>query len=206
MIDEPKENENSIDKIDYWEAWVKAQQGEPRIIAQKLVELEKEVEAGYRDELTGLLNRKGLTKGIEHMEKVLNIIKEKMVILFMDLDGLKKVNDLEGHEAGDKLIKDAAFALKSSRASDLYGRWGADEFVVALSLTDTDGAMVAVSRLQKALEENNVSASIGVAINLSGLTAIETINKADIAMMNAKNEGLRPGERGSSVGVVTIEV
>lgn len=92
----------------------------------------------YKDELTGLLNRRGvLTLGQESINLALEMERTGMVV-FADMDGLKAINDTYGHEAGDDAIKGMAKLLRSVfRDNDLIGRMGGDEFViVATGLTD----------------------------------------------------------------------
>ncbi|MBM0742406.1 sensor domain-containing diguanylate cyclase [Phormidium sp. CLA17] len=83
------------------------------------------------DELTGLNNRRGFLLLAEQQLKLARRIKASVCLVFIDLDGLKQVNDLSGHEIGDRLIVDAAQILKRTfRESDVVSRLGGDEFAV----------------------------------------------------------------------------
>jgi two-component system cell cycle response regulator len=89
------------------------------------------------DELTGLYNRRGFfTLG----EKTLSLMRRKgreLIVVFVDLDGLKRVNDTQGHQAGDDLIRRAAILLRATfRESDIVARIGGDEFAVVANETD----------------------------------------------------------------------
>lgn len=91
------------------------------------------------DELTGLYNRRGFLLLASQQLKIARRTQTGCCILFADLDGLKQINDAWGHEAGDRLIKEAALVLKETfRDSDVAARLGGDEFVVFISLCPDD--------------------------------------------------------------------
>ena len=209
MMDEKTEQyRDNLPREDYWDAWVKMKikSNDYRLIVEKLLELEIKAKNAEIDKLTGLLNRRGVETALEKLDEMMGRLDKKMVVVFMDLDGLKKINDIGGHSAGDKYIIKAAESLRASRTSDLIGRWGADEFIAVFTLTNEEGALKAVGRIQEELEDRGVAASIGVARNKSGISTIDLIEEADKAMVEAKNSGLRPGERSGGVGVFTIDI
>lgn len=119
-----------------------------------------------RDELTGLYNRRGWFVLAEHELERARRQRSPRVLLFVDLDGLKQVNDALGHREGDRAIFDAARVLTTaSRSSDLVGRLGGDEFVLLLG---EDGrADIARRRLAEALEQHNLSSSAAFELRLS---------------------------------------
>ncbi len=83
------------------------------------------------DELTGLLNRRGFMELGQQTIDIAVVLNQGGVVIFGDMDGLKKINDTFGHDAGDRAIKAEAEILKKSfRASDIVGRLGGDEFVI----------------------------------------------------------------------------
>ena len=83
------------------------------------------------DELTGLHNRRGFFLLAEQQLKLATRLRTALCVLFIDLDGLKQINDLQGHETGDVALWAAANVLKRTfRESDLVARLGGDEFVV----------------------------------------------------------------------------
>jgi len=113
-------------------------------IQQKIME-EKYRELSITDDLTGLLNRRGFFTLADHQCNVATRNKKIMALLYLDLDGLKIINDELGHEAGDQALIDSAKIFKSSfRSSDIIARIGGDEFAVLL----TD--------LSSPREENNI--------------------------------------------------
>ncbi|MEH1940698.1 MAG: sensor domain-containing diguanylate cyclase [Nostoc sp.] len=86
------------------------------------------------DELTGLYNRRGFFLMAEQQLKIAHRMKALCWAIFIDLDGLKQINDTLGHDVGDAFIVDAAQVLKQSfRNSDIVARLGGDEFIVFIS-------------------------------------------------------------------------
>ncbi|GAB4155410.1 MAG: hypothetical protein Fur0046_35340 [Cyanobacteria bacterium J069] len=91
------------------------------------------------DELTGLHNRRGFFLLAEQQLKLASRLGTDFSVLFIDLDGLKQINDLQGHEAGDAAIRAAAEVLRQTfRESDLLARLGGDEFAVLAPGTSDD--------------------------------------------------------------------
>ncbi|MBF0520365.1 MAG: GGDEF domain-containing protein, partial [Nitrospirae bacterium] len=89
------------------------------------------------DELTGLYNRRGFYTLAEKQIKIAKRYTRQMTLVFLDLDGLKQINDTLGHEAGDIAIVGASSVLKEAfRESDIIARIGGDEFIVLV--TDSD--------------------------------------------------------------------
>ncbi|MBD1868493.1 sensor domain-containing diguanylate cyclase [Leptolyngbya sp. FACHB-671] len=123
------------------------------------------------DELTKLNNRRGFLLLAEQQLKLAHRVNTSVCLLFIDLDGLKRVNDTLGHEMGDRLIIDAAKVLKQTfRESDVVARLGGDEFAVFVSSCGAKDGVV--SRLQRNITLFNetrknpyhLSMSIGLAI------------------------------------------
>lgn len=149
------------------------------------------------DELTGLYNRRGfLTLGKE----MLNIgkrIEKRIVLLFADLDGFKKINDEYGHKEGDKVLKTVADIFRETfRESDIIARVGGDEFVLLGLLNSMISPKILEGRLQENLRLYNergdfpyvISMSIGgVSYDLNkSLSIQELLNKADKLMYEQK--------------------
>lgn len=137
------------------------------------------------DELTALYNRRGFFK---RAEQELSTLREKGrtgMVLFLDLDGLKELNDTEGHDAGDALLVEAADLLRTLfREQDVLARIGGDEFAVFVpGYSDVDKV---VGRLRAA--PGRVRLSIGAAVfdpeEPRGL--YELLGKADSAMYDDK--------------------
>jgi diguanylate cyclase (GGDEF)-like protein len=140
----------------------------------RLVELQGELRRmGTSDALTRLMNRRGFLPTAEHQLEVAKRTRQPMALMFLDLDGLKVVNDTLGHSAGDGMITEGAFVLRETfRASDLIARMGGDEFCVLFAITSSDDTAIAMARLQDAVDRANdhegrpfiLSFSDGVAI------------------------------------------
>jgi diguanylate cyclase (GGDEF)-like protein len=119
-----------------------------------------------RDDLTGTYNRRGWFVLAEHELERARRQGSSRVLLFVDVDGLKQVNDVLGHREGDRAIVDAASVLTAaSRASDLVGRLGGDEFVLLLG--DDGQADAARRRLVEALAVHNATSGAGFELRLS---------------------------------------
>jgi diguanylate cyclase (GGDEF)-like protein len=120
------------------------------------------------DELTGLRNRRGFLVLADQSLRMARRAKAKCCLVFIDLDGLKRVNDTRGHAAGDALITDAATILSHVfRESDVVARVGGDEFAVLALLEDHDGAMAVNGRLQSAIEKFNAQAVHSMRVSMS---------------------------------------
>ncbi|MBI5665154.1 MAG: diguanylate cyclase [Nitrospirae bacterium] len=100
-------------------------------------DIERKLETlAVTDELTGLLNRRGFITFAEKQYMIAVRHNRKLALIYIDLDGLKIINDKLGHEAGDQAIADTADVLrKTFRGSDIVGRIGGDEFAVLLTET-----------------------------------------------------------------------
>ncbi|WP_413200571.1 GGDEF domain-containing protein, partial [Nostoc piscinale] len=109
------------------------------------------------DELTGLYNRRGFVILAQQQLKQIQRSQIPTGLLFIDLDGLKTINDTLGHEMGDNAITSAADLLKNTfRESDILARLGGDEFVVLLQGRDPSSEVIQ-QRLQTAIKEYNQS-------------------------------------------------
>jgi diguanylate cyclase (GGDEF)-like protein/PAS domain S-box-containing protein len=126
---------------------------------EELKEALKKLETlSLRDDLTGLYNRRGFfTIAVEHF-KMADRKREKMFLLFMDLDNLKQINDTLGHYKGDQALAGIANILNTTfRQSDIKGRMGGDEFAVFPIDATQIGMEKAMSRLKKNIETFNKS-------------------------------------------------
>lgn len=152
------------------------------------------------DALTGLLNRprfeRELTRWLDHVQRY----RRTAALMFVDLDYFKRVNDTQGHEAGDQYLIEFATLLRSAfRTTDYIGRLGGDEFVVLMPDSGREQAVAAAEKLLRMLKEatieirgvrHTVSASLGLALAPEhGARADELIRCADAAMYDAKQAG-----------------
>ena len=151
------------------------------------------------DGLTGLPNRTLLDDRIAQSLHRSRRNGEPFALMVVDLDGFKEVNDIRGHDAGDRVLESIARRLESVvRASDTVARVGGDEFVVlSLGTRDEDEASALVGRLRKSLRRPyrveggiiEIDASIGWALFPSdGATPEELLGRADAQMFATKRD------------------
>jgi diguanylate cyclase (GGDEF)-like protein len=168
----------------------------------KVTELKEELKhQAYHDTLTGLPNRfhfvESLAERLAEPDQ-----RNRIAVLYVDLDGFKSVNDSWGHHTGDELLAQVGARIKSAvRDGDLPARLGGDEFAVLIERADADAAEQTARRLNDALVvpfslstcETSVHASIGIALSgPEALTAEDLIRNADLAMYTAKEHERRP--------------
>ena len=151
------------------------------------------------DDLTGLHNRRSFMLLAEQALKEAARAKRPLITLFLDVDGLKAINDTHGHAAGDRALRLIAGALRAAcRDSDIIGRLSGDEFAIVLAEAhELDGLEGRVrSRVAQAAEhtEYPLSVSIGVAQCPPGehCTLAGLFERADQAMYAEKAEKRRP--------------
>lgn len=137
-------------------------------------QLMKELHArSLTDVLTGLYNRRGFFNLAEQQLKVANREKREMLVIFVDLDDLKSINDSFGHQAGDQMLIHTADILKKSfRDSDIIARIGGDEFVIiTMEACDSSNfnkyTETFSARLQNHLKDYNTNKSDGCRLSLS---------------------------------------
>jgi diguanylate cyclase (GGDEF)-like protein len=152
------------------------------------------------DELTGLYNRRGFMLFGQHNFALAERSRSKIVMLAADLDGLKRVNDMVGHEAGDHLIRGAASALKATfRKTDTLARLGGDEFAVLCinhASDDTDrlrARLMSNIALVASDEGIDLAMSIGIAqCDWTNLASFEQLlHQADETMYREKHNKRR---------------
>jgi diguanylate cyclase (GGDEF)-like protein len=125
-------------------------------------ELEQAELAAESDQMTGLFNRRGWNRYMEIEEARFRRFGDPGAVIVIDLDGLKEVNDTEGHPAGDELIKTAGRVISETiRDSDIAARLGGDEFgIIANSVAPADCDLL-VARILDGFRAAGVSGSVG---------------------------------------------
>ncbi|MEO5696440.1 MAG: GGDEF domain-containing protein [Burkholderiaceae bacterium] len=159
--------------------------------------LDAQTALALHDDLTGVLNARALKQQYDALAGTAIRHRRPIALGYIDLDGFKTVNDSLGHSGGDRILKAVASTLaQRSRASDLVGRVGGDEFVVLLPETGAAGARIVFTDLQKnlrALAADNdwpIGFSIGVVVFYPPPAgADEAIKAADALMYAVKRAG-----------------
>jgi diguanylate cyclase (GGDEF)-like protein len=119
--------------------------------------------AALTDALTGVLNRRGFTEAAERELARASRYNRPFVLAYVDVVGLKAVNDTAGHMTGDELIKTVAGLMKeSARADDVVGRIGGDEFALLLGEQTAESAGPVVRRIQSRVAEARAGMEISV--------------------------------------------
>lgn len=176
---------NEENKIEYYLAVAND------ITSEKYIE-----EIAYIDPLTGIYNRRmlfQLTKEQFHLSQRHAL---PLALLIIDIDHFKNVNDTYGHQVGDKVlvetVKEVSFHI---RKSDIFGRYGGEEFMIACPETDEEGAYTLAEKIRRLIATHPFedigykSVSIGIALLKDEKSLDELIKKADKALYKAKESG-----------------
>ena len=182
--------------LDLWRLKI-GLENEINVVKQKEEEI---IFLSGHDMLTGLCNRREFHKRLSYEISRAKRMKEKLALLFLDLDGFKKINDSLGHDAGDYLLQELANSFKKEiRDFDVLARYGGDEFVILL--TDIKSENSIVNRLENLIKaaskhyrynshDIKISTSIGVSIYPEHAdNDTQLLSYADTAMYLSKEEG-----------------
>ena len=166
-------------------------------------ELERATSEAETDALTGLLNRRGWERWLAREEERFRRFGDPACVVMMDLDGLKRVNDTEGHDAGDAYLRRTADSLRSvTRRGDPVARLGGDEFAMVATVGPEDAGPL-VARLQDALDAGGTPCSAGVAHVGVMRGFADAVAEADAAMYEDKRARRAPGR--TAPGPVVVE-
>jgi diguanylate cyclase (GGDEF)-like protein len=154
----------------------------------------------HRDPLTGLANRRSIINFLEREVEYSRDIGVPLSVILMDLDKFKRINDTHGHAIGDVVLQSFAGLLTSqSRNEDLVGRYGGEEFLMILSATAREDAVMIAERLRQSCTEQRIdldddeplsfSTSAGVTALRPGESIDEMMKRVDDALYNAKGGG-----------------
>ncbi|WP_022664118.1 GGDEF domain-containing protein [Desulfospira joergensenii] len=181
-------------------------QNRMQISSEDLHQLNRELEDAQKeaqtDALTGLINRRGLTRAFEVERTRAGQSRKAFSVIMLDLDHFKKVNDTYGHLVGDSLLRGISQIMKIHlRGSDIAARYGGEEFLVILPETELAGAQVVAGKIQKSLASKEwkvkesgksmgvVTASMGIAVYAGNESPEDLIKRADQALYMAKKTG-----------------
>ncbi len=151
-----------------------------------------------KDPLTNLYNRRRMMELLETESKRAIRYGTGFVIVMMDLDHFKSINDTLGHECGDEVLKHVSRLItRECRDTDVASRWGGEEFLLLILEPDLDSAIMIAERIRDSLEKTmipclkgkNITGSLGLSLFQGELSLSKNIALADEALYRAKENG-----------------
>lgn len=150
----------------------------------------------YTDALTGLPNRRQLEAQLAEAIAHAGRYGRSLAVVLIDIDNFKLLNDSYGHKVGDRVLRQLAQMVRQNlRVSDVFGRWGGEEFLLLVPEADMPGALelAELIRLRVAAQtfahHEVVTVSSGVAVYRNGDSVSRLLNRADSALYAAKGRG-----------------
>ena len=150
------------------------------------------------DLLTGLFNRRHLEDALSGAASVARRHGQPLSVLFIDIDDFKRINDGFGYDVGDQVLRVVAQRIRAcTRAEDVVGRWGGEEFVAVAPMTALDGAVALGERIRAGIEARSLSAAgravtVTVSVGCAPVGAAgpdEALRAAGRALQGAKQQG-----------------
>ena len=165
-----------------------------RVLKDKAIKYE---ELSTIDSLTGIFNRFMFEQKLKgEIDRVQRYKKETFSLAILDIDNFKKINDTFGHTEGDNVLKQLVQDVKQHlRSTDVFSRWGGEEFVIILPLTNIEEAQKAIENIRKLVAASTfhnigkITCSFGVTEFSKDDTFHSVIMRADEAMYLAKTSG-----------------
>jgi diguanylate cyclase (GGDEF)-like protein len=166
----------------------------------KKLEVEKqEFEAlSTTDPLTGVMNRAGVQQFLQRLFDS-DFSRNQMGVLFFDIDHFKKINDQLGHDVGDIVLSTFASIINDNiRHTDIFGRWGGEEFILVCSQIHEERLRALADKLRETVAQHEINADgktikVTVSIGVTTVAANENFEavfkRADVALYKAKNSG-----------------
>ncbi|HSZ12629.1 MAG TPA: bifunctional diguanylate cyclase/phosphodiesterase [Solirubrobacteraceae bacterium] len=142
-----------------------------------------------RDGLTDLPNQRAFQDELPQAVASAARYEDHFALALLDVDDFKLINDRHGHPHGDAILQSVAQVLREARPGDRPYRIGGDEFALALTHTDAEGARAVARRLSRSLKDAGINASVGVSALRPGQQADTLRAEADAALYEAKREG-----------------
>jgi diguanylate cyclase (GGDEF)-like protein/PAS domain S-box-containing protein len=161
------------------------------------ITLKKELEVlSSIDKLTGILNRRKLDEFLEYEVEIARRHKSDLSLIIVDIDHFKDVNDTYGHQTGDMVLFEVTKMISHLvRKSDIFGRFGGEEFLVICPQTSQEEAFNLAEKLRKEIggysfnKVGQKTISLGIAQFEENYSTQDLVKKADIALYEAKNTG-----------------
>ena len=161
------------------------------------IEVEKKLHSlATKDTLTGVYNRYSLNKEIDINIKKYECYENIFSLLMLDIDHFKNINDTYGHDVGDLVLKELCFVIENLiRETDIFGRWGGEEFLLILPKISKDEAISIATRIRNIIENHSfnnipqVTVSIGISVYNESIKKEIFLKDVDDALYKAKNIG-----------------
>ena len=191
-----KEMSTVTDKLETGKTKVQELEEKVKTLEEELTKTKIE---NMKDHLTGLLTRKAFAEEVKKIETSYKRLNTQYAVVFFDLDHFKKLNDTYGHECGDVVLSTFGKILnKSIRDLDIVGRYGGEEFIAIIHFNLNRELLQFLKRIKTIVVENSflykdkkikVTFSAGVAVRSSYDTYENTVQKADMLLYKAKENG-----------------
>lgn len=148
------------------------------------------------DSLTGIFNRHMLDATLDNEIALVQRHGNPLCVIFFDIDDFKNINDRYGHKVGDSILKELSKLIaKTIRKSDVFGRWGGDEFLLILLETKEEDALIFAVHLDKVIQKHHfkqnisISCSFGVTCYKNGDTRESMMSRVDKYFYSTKRNG-----------------
>lgn len=148
------------------------------------------------DQLTGAYNRLKFAEVLDSEIKRSERYENPLCLILFDIDHFKRVNDTYGHLVGDLVLKTLTNVIQNAiRDTDLFARWGGEEFILLLPETALEGAKITAERIRETISEypfeivGHIACSLGLALYHSGEEPDHLVKRADDALYTAKESG-----------------
>jgi len=151
------------------------------------------------DKLTGVPNRRRIENFLDLRLREMAMYKYKVCVVFLDIDNFRIFNNTYGHDAGDAVLKTVSNEItRMTRNTDLFGRWGGEEFVGIYTIKDDSDALLIGEKIRALVESTqvkheelslSVTVSIGAAVAHDGDTIDSVVKRADALMYQSKQNG-----------------
>lgn len=150
----------------------------------------------HTDALTSIYNRLRLDETLTSEVNRFKRYRAEFSLIILDIDYFKRVNDKYGHPTGDRLLIDLCKLISEQlRSTDIFGRWGGEEFMILCPATSKEEAIITAEKLRRAIEETHfepvghITVSFGVTTVEDGDGEKELVSRADKQLYRAKSEG-----------------
>ncbi|MCL1793593.1 MAG: sensor domain-containing diguanylate cyclase [Oscillospiraceae bacterium] len=151
------------------------------------------------DKLTGIPNRGKIESFLDLRLREMDMYSYKVCVVFLDIDDFRNFNNAYGHDAGDAVLKTVSGAImRMIRNTDLFGRWGGEEFVGVCTIKDENDTLLIGEKIRALVESAkiehegislSVTVSIGIAVARTGDTLDSVVKRADEMMYHSKQKG-----------------